>query len=55
MKQYEKLTKKEKRKVDAERRNVWSINPTTKIVEDKKKKNNKRACRSVRKDMAYEY
>jgi hypothetical protein len=35
---YEKLSKKEKKKVDREKRNTWDINPQTKVVGNKKGK-----------------
>ena len=34
---YEKLSKKEKRRRNNERRNLWKTNPATKIVPDKHK------------------
>ena len=45
---YEKLSKKEKRKLDAERRVTWDINPITRKSKDKKvydrKKKTDRHC-----------
>lgn len=35
---YEKLSKKMKKKVNAERRNSWRMNPHTKIIPDKRNK-----------------
>lgn len=34
---YEKLSKKEKRRRNKEKRNLWETNPSTKIVPDKHK------------------
>jgi len=43
---YEKLSKKEKRKINLAKRNSWGqINPESKIFVDKKKKFKKNACR----------
>ena len=40
---YEKMTKKEKRKIDAMRRGSWGdVNPVTRKVESKKTSNRKR-------------
>lgn len=39
---YEKASKKEKRKRDNEQRNDWgAINPTTKVIPDKRRKREK--------------
>lgn len=35
---YEKASKREKRKRDKEKRNVWDIPPVTQVIPDKKKK-----------------
>ena len=47
---YDRLSKKEKRKVDLARRKQWSaygeMSPVTRIVADKKKECGKRICRS---------
>ena len=42
---YDRLSKKEKRKVDLARRKQWSISPVSRVVIDKKKEANKRVCR----------
>lgn len=33
---YEKLSKKMKKKVNAEKRNSWGMNPRTKVIPDKR-------------------
>lgn len=46
---YEKLSKKEKKKIDSKGRTVWKdygcLSPVTKIVKDRKKEEKKRMCR----------
>lgn len=34
---YEKLSKKEKRKIDKSRRGTWDTNPASRVVPDKRK------------------
>ena len=34
---YEKMNKKQKREIDNRKRNIWSVNPVSKVVPDKKK------------------
>ncbi len=47
--EYERLSKKEQKKINSARRNQWSdyggMSPVTRIVADKKKECNKRICR----------
>ena len=49
---YKKLSKKDKRKVNLAKRRCWSdyglLNPTTKIIPDKKKEIKRRKCRQKR-------
>lgn len=33
---YEKLSKKRKKEVNAEKRNLWGMNPRTKVIPDKR-------------------
>ena len=40
---YEKLSKKEKRKVDLARRGTWNVNPVTRMSENPKAYNRKKA------------
>jgi hypothetical protein len=35
---YEKLSKKRKKEVNAEKRNSWGMNPRTKVIPDKRNK-----------------
>lgn len=35
---YDKLSKKEKRKRDREKRNTWEIDPVSKVIPDKRRK-----------------
>lgn len=42
---YDRLSKKEKKKVDSARRKQWSISPVSRVVVNKKKEANKRICR----------
>lgn len=42
---YEKMSKKEKRKINNEKRNVWAINPVTRKTENKKVYNRKKLRR----------
>ncbi len=42
---YDKLSKKERRKLDAMRRGTWSISPVTRRVESKKRYDRKKAGR----------
>ena len=48
--QYEKLSKKEQKKLNNAKRKLWSdygcISPVSKIVVDKKKQESKRICRT---------
>lgn len=41
---YEKLSKKEKRKLDSSRRNSWGINPVTKMPENSRAYNRKKTA-----------
>ncbi|MBE6930504.1 MAG: hypothetical protein E7463_09515 [Ruminococcaceae bacterium] len=43
---YEKLSKKEKRKVDAARRTTWDVNPVTRMSENPRAYNRRKADRS---------
>lgn len=43
---YEKLSKKEKKKINNSKRNTWGpLNPVSRVVKNKKKEASKNACR----------
>lgn len=42
---YDRLSKKDKKKMDSARRKQWSMSPVSRVVVDKKKEANKRTCR----------
>ena len=44
---FEKLSKKKQRKLNQERRTLWEGPPTTKVVENKKRKEAKNRCRKA--------
>jgi len=42
---FKKLSKKEQKKINDSKRNIWHFNPVSRVVLDKKKQQNKLACR----------
>ncbi len=42
---YEKMSKKQKREIDREKRNLWNMNPATRKSENKKAYNRKKLRR----------
>lgn len=43
---FEKMSKKERKRINAEKRNLWGMNPVTRTVKNKKAFDSKKACRS---------
>ena len=53
---YEKLSKKEKKRVDAARRNTWGdMSPVTRIPENSKAYNRRKESRDFRRESASAY
>lgn len=45
---FEKMSKKEKKKINDSKRTFWSIPPTTKVIKNKRNEERKKACRRAR-------